>query len=534
MSTSPAQRRTGWALPPQPPESWIGSRWRVALLTALGLAAGIPALALRDDLSTDLLQLVAVHVTVGCAALVAAFVLLVQESVTGDARLRWVAAGYAGVWPLALLRAAEVEGRGPLVEDVERGGLISLLLLLCVPLLTLTSDDARRRPELVLIPLILLIGVAGLTLVLPTLPELVTNDQSLTPALRAAFLLVGLLATAAAIRWHRTTPLNAGSTWTWVGAGLVLTALACFAHAWATRRYDDVWWAAQLLLVLALAVPAAGLLWLSTTGYHRQSRRWRQLVGEVADLRAASPLLPGLSVSPEDDEGLPDEVDVRTLIEAGLVRVALQPVVQLEGGTVVGVEALARFGGRVPTDRWFRAASRCDLGGELERVTVREALGVLPGLPPEVFLAVNVSPAALADEQVLELLHDVDLSQVVVEVTEHEAVADYRELRVVLDGLRREGARIAVDDMGAGFASLRHVLMLQPDVVKLDTSLSRAVHRDDRQRRLVHALVTFAAEVGSLVLAEGIETEEQLLALRELGVPLGQGWHLGVPTIVGS
>jgi EAL domain-containing protein (putative c-di-GMP-specific phosphodiesterase class I) len=383
----------------------------------------------------------------------------------------------------------------------------------------------------VLVPLLAVAGCAVALLVAPELPDLVTDDGR-TAALRLPALGVALIAAAAAVWWQRSAPRHRGGTWAWVSLGLATTAAAGLVLALAEQRFHPLWWTGQVLLALAVVLPALGLSLISAAGYRRQSRRWRQLVTEVADLRAASPLLPGLSVSPEDDEGLPSERDVRTLIDAGLVKVALQPVVQLDDGSVVGFEALSRFGGRVPTDRWFRAASRYGLGGELERLTLGNALALLPGLQPEAFLAVNVSPAALEDDQVLALLHASDLTRVVVEVTEHEAVGDYLEMRVVLDALRRSGARIAVDDTGAGFASLRHVLMLQPDVVKLDTSLSRAVHYDERQRRLVTALLTFAREVGSVVLAEGIETEEQLDALRDLGMPLGQGWHLGVPTIV--
>jgi EAL domain-containing protein (putative c-di-GMP-specific phosphodiesterase class I) len=528
VSTSLAERRTGWALPPQPPESWVGSRWSIALVGALVTASGLPLLRLLDDRSAQALQLTALHVVAGCAALVTAYVLMVQESVTGDSRLRWVAAGYAALWPLVLVRSAELDTAG---TAGDRAALIGLLMLLVVPLFVLTSVDARRRTGAVLLPLLAVAVTALAVLLLPELPSLVTEREGRTGALRAAALALALVALAAALLWQRGTT-RSGSTWTWVTGGLVLTALAAAALAAAERRYDAVWWAGQLLLAAALVVPAAGLSLVSAAGYRRQSRRWRQLVSEVADLRAASPLLPGLSVSPEDDEGLPSERDVRTLISANTVKVALQPVVQLDDSGVVGFESLSRFGGRVPTDRWFRAASRYGLGGELERLTLSNALALLPDLQADAFLAVNVSPAALEDDEVLALLHGSDLTRVVVEVTEHEAVGDYSDLRVVLQGLRDSGARIAVDDTGAGFASLRHVLMLQPDVVKLDTSLSRAVHYDERQQKLVTALLTFAREVGSVVLAEGIETEEQLVALRELGVPLGQGWHLGVPTIV--
>jgi EAL domain-containing protein (putative c-di-GMP-specific phosphodiesterase class I) len=528
VSTSLAERRTGWALPPQPPENWVGNRWGIALVGALATAVGIPALGLLDDASAHSLRLALLHAVAAGTALVTAYVLMIQASVTSDVRLRWVAAGYAAVWPVVLLRAAELETAG----DVERAPPLTLLWLVVVPLLVLTAGDARHRPAAVLVPLLLVAAAAGALLVLPELPRLVSGDGAPTGALRLLLLLVAALAAVAAGLWHRTSRRRSGGTWTWVTVGLVLTALAGAVLALVEERYDSTWWAGQVLMALALVVPALGLSLVSAAGYRRQSRRWRQLVTEVADLRAASPLLPGLSVSPEDDEGLPSRLDVRTLIDAGLVKVALQPVVHLPDGKVVGYEALSRFGGRVPTDRWFRGASRAGLGGELERLTVRNALALLPDLQDDAFLAVNVSPAALEDDQVIALLHDSDLQRVVVEVTEHEAVADYVQMRMVLQRLRRAGARIAVDDTGAGFASLRHVLMLQPDVVKLDTSLSRAVHYDERQQKLVTALLTFAREVGSLVLAEGIETEEQLEALRELGMPLGQGWHLGVPTIV--
>ncbi|MEO6204791.1 MAG: EAL domain-containing protein, partial [Mycobacteriales bacterium] len=197
----------------------------------------------------------------------------------------------------------------------------------------------------------------------------------------------------------------------------------------------------------------------------------------------------------------------------------------------VGHEALSRFGGRIPTDRWFKAASRYGLSGALERITLSKALTLLDVLPAEEFLAVNISPAALADEVVIALLSGADLSRVVVEITEHEAVSDYDFARRTLGALRSRRARIAVDDTGAGFASLRHVLMLQPELIKLDTSLTRGIERDEKQQALVRAVTVFAAQVGADVLAEGIEEQSQLDAVLAIGVRYGQGWHLGVPVI---
>ena len=462
MSTARAERRTGWALPPQPPEQWLGRPWELALLGALASAVLVPLLSVGGEGRHEVLFAAAMS-GLACGSLVTAYVLVLQSTVTGDRGLQVAAVAALAVWP---------------------GALVVVLLL-----------GGEGRPG----------------------------------ALRAASLALGLLALGAAVRC-RSAPR--GTAWTWVAAGLALGAVAGVLLAFPERREGALYVSGLASLALAGLLPAAGLMSGHGIGYHRQARRWRSLVSEVNDLRTSSPLLPGLSISPEDDEGLPDEHDVQRLVDAGTVDVALQPVVRLSDDAVVGFEALSRFGGRVPTDRWFRAASRWGLGGELERLTLGAALALLPTLDDELFLAVNVSPAALEDDQVLALLRASDLTRVVVEVTEHEAVADYAALGEVLAGLRRAGARIAVDDTGAGFASLRHVLMLQPDVVKLDTSLSRDVHHDERQRQLVRVLLGFAREVGSDVIAEGIETQEQLEELQRLGVPLGQGWHLGVPTVV--
>lgn len=529
------ERRTSWALPPQAPETWIGARWSAALLVGVLLSVLLPVLRLLDSTAPSSLGLAAAAAASASAALLAAYVLLVQSTVTGDVRLRWVGIGYLALAPLVLLRDSDVVSESRLAEH-DRAGWLTLLVLVVVPVWTLTAAQAARGTVRALVPATV-VAAAALVVVATSdaLPALLVDRVPQT-ALRVLLAVCAALAVGAALHW-RLAVTTVGSRrptgpWAWVWAGLVLTSVAAVAGAAADARWSRSWWIATAAEVVAVAVPALGLALLSSAGYWRQRRRWQQLVAEVSSLRAASPLLPGLSVTPEDDEGLPELPEVRALIDEGRVKVALQPVVRLADGEVVGYEALSRFGGRVPTDRWFRGASRCGLGGELERVTLQAALQLLDQLPESVFLAVNVSPAALDDATVLSLLHAADLSRIVVEVTEHEAVGDYRATRGLLEGLRSRGARIAVDDTGAGFASLRHVLMLQPDVIKLDTSLTRDVQHSERQQSLVVALAGFAAEVGTIVLAEGIETEEQLDKLRELGVPLGQGWHLGVPTVV--
>jgi EAL domain-containing protein (putative c-di-GMP-specific phosphodiesterase class I) len=185
----------------------------------------------------------------------------------------------------------------------------------------------------------------------------------------------------------------------------------------------------------------------------------------------------------------------------------------------------------VPTERWFRGAALHGLGADLERITLRAALDCLEQIASDQFLAVNVSPSSLYDVEVIRMLHETDLTRLIVEVTEHDAINDYEDTRRYLSRLRLQGARIAVDDVGAGYASLKHLLLLQPDMIKLDTSLTRDVHKSPKQQAMVRTLVDFADEVGAVVLAEGVEVPEQIPALVEAGVSLGQGWHLGVPVI---
>ena len=120
------------------------------------------------------------------------------------------------------------------------------------------------------------------------------------------------------------------------------------------------------------------------------------------------------------------------------------------------------------------------------------------------------------------------------EITEHEPVEDYEELAGALRPLRELGVRIAIDDAGAGYASLRHTLALAPDIVKVDIALTSAIDTDRAKRALASALISFADEMGITIVAEGIETEASLRTLVDLGVRYGQGFHLARPAPLGS
>ncbi len=208
-----------------------------------------------------------------------------------------------------------------------------------------------------------------------------------------------------------------------------------------------------------------------------------------------------------------------------------QPVVDIRTGQVVGAEALARFNTqpyRSP-DEWFADAWTAGAGLQLEMHAIERALSVLDSFPPDVYIAVNTAPATLCSAALFNLLRALPPGRVVVELTEHARVDDYDALIAAVARLRAIGARLSVDDAGAGFSSFQHVLRLQPNVIKLDRSLTTKIDESPIRAALAAALVTFAESLGAQICAEGIETEAELVALQKLGVSYGQGYFLARP-----
>jgi PAS domain S-box-containing protein len=207
-----------------------------------------------------------------------------------------------------------------------------------------------------------------------------------------------------------------------------------------------------------------------------------------------------------------------------------QPVHDLETGRVVACEALARFPGepeRGP-DRWFAEAWEVGLGVPLELLAVRLAAKALPQLPKGISLCINASPPTIFSGGFLECLGG-DADRITVELTEHLQVEDYEGFTSKLAPLREAGGDVAIDDFGAGYASLRHILKVRPEWIKLDISLTERIDENQIAHALATSLVSFAEEVGVRVVAEGIETDEQLEALLEIGFRYGQGFYFGVP-----
>lgn len=226
---------------------------------------------------------------------------------------------------------------------------------------------------------------------------------------------------------------------------------------------------------------------------------------------------------------------IRDIVERGSITMVLQPIYRLSDRAVIGFEALARFPDHEerPPNMWFEEAKQVGLGGELELTAVRSALAALPYLPADQYLTVNVSPETVLDPELPAILNELGGRQVVLEVTEHAIINDYEPLKRVLHDLRAK-VRIAVDDAGAGYSGLRHILDLKPDLIKLDMSLTRDIDRDPARRAMTTALVRFAREIGSLIVAEGVETEQEYAALRQLKVDAAQGHFLHRPMPVAA
>ncbi|MFC8038047.1 EAL domain-containing protein [Paenarthrobacter sp. NPDC057355] len=237
----------------------------------------------------------------------------------------------------------------------------------------------------------------------------------------------------------------------------------------------------------------------------------------------------------EDPAGERLSTQVEAIISSRAVATAFQPIRHLATGKVTGVEALTRFDG-VPVrspQAWFADATSAGCVRELEFLALESAVEAAAALPAHLYVSVNVSPQACLDPRMDAILQNSSLAadRIVLELTEHTPVTDYEPLCAALGRARSLGLRIAVDDAGAGFASMRHILHVRPDVIKLDRDLVSEIDGNQAKMALGAAMVTFATGIGADLVAEGIETEEELAAVRDLGVTAGQGYLLGRPSV---
>ena len=222
---------------------------------------------------------------------------------------------------------------------------------------------------------------------------------------------------------------------------------------------------------------------------------------------------------------------IASVIADGLIDAVVQPIVDLATGAVTAVESLARFAGepRRGPDLWFAEAEAVGLGLDLEDLAVRRSLRQLNQIPGSVAFGLNISYDMLVSGRMTALLAGQPAQRVFVELTEHVMFGDYALARDAIAELRSGGVRVAIDDVGAGYSSFRHVLELAPDAVKLDRCFTAGIENDRARRAMAAGFVHFAREMGIDLVAEGIETERELEAVRQLGVTLGQGYLIARP-----
>jgi len=222
---------------------------------------------------------------------------------------------------------------------------------------------------------------------------------------------------------------------------------------------------------------------------------------------------------------------VRAMIDGDGFFIVHQPICALPGRDIVGYECLSRFSGapmRTP-DVWFAEADEVGLREALEVAAVRKAIDSAGSLPACAYMSINASPMTIRGDAFQALLAVAPAERTIIELTENATVDDYDRLAEALRPLRERGFRLAVDDAGAGYASMQHILQLRPDIIKLDMNLTRDIDSDPARKALAAALIGFAHDVGSQIVAEGVETEEELRTLQMLGADAVQGYLTGRP-----
>ena len=237
--------------------------------------------------------------------------------------------------------------------------------------------------------------------------------------------------------------------------------------------------------------------------------------------------------------------ELEALMLAENFQTAFQPILALGEGETIGFEVLNRPASTpiFPTTEEFysyigKSNNVFRIEGFLRKLSLQRYAEQLQGAKNhrEGLIFLNIQPQVLTDPSyrsgtTLDLLKTYNLSpdKVVLELTEKEAVTDYTQFEKIIDNYRQQGFRIAVDDAGTGYNSLKTIVSLKPEFIKLDKSLIRGIHNEPAQQQLVELLLEFAAQSNTKIIAEGIEDCLELNFLRNLGIHFGQGYALGRP-----
>jgi EAL domain-containing protein (putative c-di-GMP-specific phosphodiesterase class I) len=504
----------------------------IAVVVAIGAGSDAPTAAVPACLAVGCV----------CAALMG-HLMFASARAVNDRRLLWISAGvtiaFAGLVATLLsqpnLTPHAVPVHLTLNEDSSAARYIVWHLALLIAGLVAVAGVRTRPRELVAF------GAGGIALLLWTslaeapFGDLAASDGSYHATVRTIVGLMALAQLAVAFAWWKRA--QGAPTWgeMCVICLMGMSGLDALAYLFASHPYDSAWWASLTLRAGQFAVPAVGLLF----GFIAVADRLRDLQNELSrgleeerERAAREEELANLSRHRRERE----LERIGRLIDGDGLGVALQPIVDLDSRRVVGAEALARFkdadGEPLPTESTFLDAHALGVGVELELAVIHRALGCENRLPQGMYLALNVSPALLARDELYEVVAQHDHGRpLVVELTEHQPVEDYVELDAALSRLREHGVRVAVDDVGSGFASFRHVTRVNPEILKLDRSLVTGIDEDPVRQSLAAAIVSFAREVGAIVVSEGIESQDELSCLVDLSVGCGQGFYLARPEL---
>jgi EAL domain-containing protein (putative c-di-GMP-specific phosphodiesterase class I) len=229
------------------------------------------------------------------------------------------------------------------------------------------------------------------------------------------------------------------------------------------------------------------------------------------------------------------KVNITSVLEQNKIDIHYQPIFNFHSNKIIGYESLSRFNtitNKSPyksPDIWFAVASQVNLGEELEILAIKSAIKGIDEFNLDTYIAINTSPAYVLNGAVARALQGVNLERIILEITEHAPIQNYPDFRKALEPLRKQGLRIAIDDAGSGYSSFQHVLELEADIIKLDITLTQNINSNDRKYLLATALCAFSKAIKCSIIAEGVETVEELNTLRELGVDSVQGYLIGWP-----
>lgn len=290
----------------------------------------------------------------------------------------------------------------------------------------------------------------------------------------------------------------------------------------------------QLSIGSYLGVPiklSTGILYGTFCGYTENSdptlnQRDLAIMRVFADVTAAiveSTLF-------DDQEKTSVKNSLLEVIQKDQMSLVQQPVIDLQTQSDYSVEVLSRFSNpRFSPHSFYSQADNYGLSDMAAEFFLQKLMLVLPKLPSDIKVSINLTPAQCTSKKVASQLAGFPLNRLIIEVTEHVAIQDYESIEEIMSPLRRAGLQLAVDDAGSGYASFLHILSLKPDIIKLDKAITHDIDQDPARRALAIALIQFSKEQNIKLIAEGVETRSELETLRSLGVRYVQGYFFAKP-----